>query len=95
MLPHPKYKTQKMGVFDYSEMERWLAHMRDADPLTGLPKALVRAHWDRRTVSSTLGEHNGRGYLQWEFAVFEYDSGTDDWSRLRTRASVRFLRKDP
>jgi hypothetical protein len=91
----PKPLFQNMGVFDYSEMERWLAHMRDADPLTGLPKAMVREHWDRRTVSTTLGQHNGRDYLQLEFDVFEYDSGTDDWSRLRTTASVRFLRKDP
>jgi hypothetical protein len=80
-------------VLDAEEMERWYTALHDTDPQTGLPKALEKEHYNRQQLRATQVERNGCTYLDWELHVFEYDSATADWSRLRCTTTVSYSRK--
>jgi hypothetical protein len=75
-------KKQLKKIFDNEEMRRWIAHLHDVDS-EGLPKALVKEHWDRRLLKTTVVLRGGIRYLDWQIQVFEYNSATDKWDRLR------------
>jgi hypothetical protein len=81
--------TSMQQVFDFDEMRGWLGHLSDVDSI-GLPKAMVRTHWDRRLLTATHAQRGNVAYLDWELAVYEYDSATQDWSNLRRTCRVSY-----
>jgi hypothetical protein len=81
--------TSMQQVFDFDEMRGWLEHLSDVDS-SGLPKAMVRAHWDRRLLKATHARRGDVAYLDWELAVYEYDSASRDWSSLRSTCRVSY-----
>ena len=106
--PKPFFAQTSTGtsVFDFAEMKRWVALLNDTDATTGLPKTMrkEKGRWSRMTVRATLeleqqdedGDKDGDGgaTLHVDLRGFEYDSGTDDWSRLRTSTTVSYVQKD-
>jgi hypothetical protein len=80
-------------VFDSREMKRWVAHLRDVDPVTGLPKAMAKQEWVLSSLTSTKVHRDGVDHMVCKCHVQEYDPTTGDWSRLRTRATVTYVRQ--
>ena len=74
-------------IFDLEAMRSWIDLLHDVDE-EGLPKAMVKEHWDRRLLKMTVVDR----HVDWEIQVFEHDSATDVWSRLRCTATMAFLR---
>jgi hypothetical protein len=48
--------------YNPSEMQQWLDHLQDTDE-SGLPKAMVKEQWDRRTLRATQVQRGGLTYL--------------------------------
>jgi hypothetical protein len=71
-------------------MRRWIEHLHDTDPTTGLPKTMVREHWDRRLLRESLVQRDNVMYLDWECHVYEHESSTGDWTRLRCHSVVSY-----
>jgi hypothetical protein len=81
-------------VFDFEDMKHWIAHLHDADPTTGLPKTMVREHWDRRVITANkVQPREGPPYMHWKCYVYEYDSGTNEWDRVCCEVAVNYIRK--
>jgi hypothetical protein len=93
--PNFGFKSNTMKMFDKEEMKRWVEHLHDTDPATGLPKQMQKETWDRRVCRGTTNLRNGCMYLDWQINVFEYDSISDDWSKLRTTVTVSSIRQGP
>jgi hypothetical protein len=76
-------------MFNFKEMRRWLEHLEDVDE-QGLPKAMVRQHWDRAILRGRLVERGGITCLDWSIKHYEYDPATDYWTILRAQHTVSY-----
>ena len=76
-------------MFDFEEMQRWLEHLKDVDE-SGLPREMVRGHWDRAEMRSRLIQRGGVACLDWEIHIYEFDAATNYWTRLRCSHCASF-----
>jgi hypothetical protein len=79
-------------MFNFKEMRRWLEHLEDTDEY-GLPKAMVREHWDRVILTGKLVERGGIVCLDWSIAQHEYDPATNYWTALRAQHTVSYSKR--
>ena len=70
-------------------MQRWLEHLKDVDE-SGLPREMVRGHWDRAEMRSRLIQRGGVACLDWEIHIYEFDAATSYWTRLRCSHCASF-----
>jgi hypothetical protein len=91
--PNSVFKINTIKAFDIQEMKRWVEHLHDMDPATGLPKQMQKGAWDRRVLRGTPNLRNGCMYVDWQIDVYEYDFSTDDWSKLRATVAMSYLRE--
>jgi hypothetical protein len=84
--------TTLQQVFDMDGMGRWVEHLRDVNVTTGLPKAMLKAHWNRFECRMKLDQRDGKDFLELRSNVYEFDPWVRDWSRLRASTEVLFTR---
>jgi hypothetical protein len=86
-------------IFNPQGLDEWFAHLQEGPDEHGLPKAMQKGQWIRRTLEYVIEKEEGEGSdgeadcvtLREKSCCYEYDATSDDWSRLRTSVSLTYI----
>jgi hypothetical protein len=80
------------SLFNTDGVHQWAKDMQDTDE-SGLPKTMVKPHWDRRIFEAKAGnDADGTEFLRICVTVYAFDPATGAWSHLRASVDYQYTR---